>query len=267
MNKMRAANLAVVYDIRFPQSSVSVSPLQSRWHTMRRYWLLIPIAMLGVAALTAPRLPAASIVKQELQWLNRQAASGDSVAQRQLGVAYMDGQYGLKPDAQEGLYWLQAAARGGESYAKTAVGDAHAAGLDGLKDPDRTLEWWQRVMVAGDTAARERLHQPLHVGALATFWNDLMQSLPLRRSPRILMDRAASGDAEAQYQLAMRYRDGAWGVERDAGQALTWLQQAAKGGDDVAMATLATVYETGDLGATPDGEKATYWHRQAAGKF
>jgi uncharacterized protein len=75
-----------------------------------------------------------------------------------------------------------------------------------------------------------------------------------------LISHAQQGDPVAEYQLAMRYRDGAWSVTRNPQQALTWLQRSAAAGNRVAAQTLA---ETGHHSNTasptatspPDGSR------------
>jgi TPR repeat protein len=67
----------------------------------------------------------------------------------------------------------------------------------------------------------------------------------------------------AEYQLALRYRDGSWGVNANPQLALGWLQMAANHGNPVAMATLADAYDKGGFGLTADPTQSRLWHQRA----
>jgi hypothetical protein len=78
-----------------------------------------------------------------------------------------------------------------------------------------------------------------------------------------LQTEARTGDPVAQYQLAERYADGAWGVAQDDANAMHWLQASAEAGNGVAMKTLGDVYRQGELGVSPDPASATLWQQRA----
>jgi TPR repeat protein len=78
-----------------------------------------------------------------------------------------------------------------------------------------------------------------------------------------LKKRADRGDVEAQYQLAIRYETGAWGVRQHPDQALYWFNKAAESGYKPAMQSLADVYEKGLLGVKPDPKLAARWRERA----
>ncbi len=59
---------------------------------------------------------------------------------------------------------------------------------------------------------------------------------------------------EAQYQLAIRYETGAWGVRQHPDQALYWFNKAAESGYKPAMRSLADIYEKGLLGRETGSE-------------
>jgi uncharacterized protein len=68
---------------------------------------------------------------------------------------------------------------------------------------------------------------------------------------------------EAQYQLAIRYETGAWGVRRHPDQALHWFNKAAESGYKPAMHSLADIYEKGLLGVKQDPKLAAQWREKA----
>lgn len=74
-------------------------------------------------------------------------------------------------------------------------------------------------------------------------------------------ERAKSGDAQAQFNLALMYHGGL-GVERDEGKALYWYQQAADNGYSWAQEYLAIGYQEGWFGLQQDRKKSRYWYQQ-----
>lgn len=73
---------------------------------------------------------------------------------------------------------------------------------------------------------------------------------------------ATKGRAEAQYQLAVLYRNGT-GVKKDYTQSLYWFKQSARQGYARAQYSLATLYEQGH-GTTRNLGTAKYWYQLAA---
>ena len=73
---------------------------------------------------------------------------------------------------------------------------------------------------------------------------------------------ARKGDADAQFNLALRYQDGN-GIERDFAKAAHWFNKAAKQGHAAAQYGLALMYGKGQ-GLQVDAVKSAYWNRQAA---
>ncbi len=78
-----------------------------------------------------------------------------------------------------------------------------------------------------------------------------------------LMERAASGDALAQYRLGSAYSLGEGGMERDDELAVYWWRKAAAQGSALAQNELGTAYAEG-AGVEKDPREAVYWLTQAA---
>jgi TPR repeat protein len=70
---------------------------------------------------------------------------------------------------------------------------------------------------------------------ISTLWKILGLGLTGSQSSDALQQRAQSGDPVAEFQLAMRYRDGAWSVNRDPDKASYWLKRAADAGNPLAV--------------------------------
>jgi TPR repeat protein len=168
---------------------------------------------------------------RDLVLLTQSAKGGDDGAELQLGLAYREGLLGLAPDDVQARYWIHRAALDGNGYAANLEGHAPPPSLAGR--------------------ARAFLDE---IGAV------FLRSGSMDR----LSTAAQAGDAIAQYQLAMRYREGSWGVARDDAAARLWLERAAKGGNTVAMLTLARAFESGEHGFTRDAEQARLWRDRAA---
>jgi GAF domain/Sel1 repeat/PilZ domain len=77
------------------------------------------------------------------------------------------------------------------------------------------------------------------------------------RSVPDLRRRADDGDADAQWQLGVRYHDGA-GVPQDDAQAVQWFQRAAEQGNVAAQGALGAYYWRG-RGVFQDLSKAYFW--------
>ncbi|MGB7932104.1 MAG: tetratricopeptide repeat protein [Gammaproteobacteria bacterium] len=194
------------------------------------YWLGgALVAVLVLVFLMQGGLPPSD--SQELAWLNRLATANNPDAQLQLGLAYREGRYGLAPDARAGHYWLEKAARNGEEYAVDL--------LAGRPTTEAGADEAARTPVSSrlDTIATH-IKSPMLV-TISAFWKILGLGLTGSQSPDALQQRAQSGDPAAEFQLGMRYRDGAWSVNRDPDKASYWLKRAADAGNPLAVKALA----------------------------
>ncbi|MGA9415774.1 MAG: GAF domain-containing protein [Terriglobales bacterium] len=80
---------------------------------------------------------------------------------------------------------------------------------------------------------------------------------PPAKSLAELQKLADAGDAEAQWQMGLRYHNGD-GVPRDDAQAVSWFLRAAEQGHVTAQATLGAYYWAG-RGVPEDLSKAYFW--------
>ncbi len=74
---------------------------------------------------------------------------------------------------------------------------------------------------------------------------------------------AAAGDANAQYELGLRYAEGRGGAPRDPKTAFQWFAKAADKGLAPAQYRLGSIYEKG-MGVDRDYAKALSWYKRAA---
>ena len=164
----------------------------------------------------------------EAQWLTTLATNGNPGAQLELGLAYRDGAFGLKPDREASRHWLRMSAEAGNTYAAQTIQTGDHTTNDGT--------------VRGTTLAAlaARFHS-LTLQALAVVTDLISRASLTPQSAGALRMTADAGDPTAQYQLGIRYRDGGWGVERDTAQARNWLTRAAGAGNSLAAQALPTV--------------------------
>lgn len=80
---------------------------------------------------------------------------------------------------------------------------------------------------------------------------------------KVLVKNAHNGNVEAQYELALRYKNGE-GMPLDPKMAMYWMQKAAKLGSPKAQNALGLMYIKKAVDISPDYEKALYWFAKAA---
>ena len=79
---------------------------------------------------------------------------------------------------------------------------------------------------------------------------------------RDILQKARDGDADAQYEMGLRYRSGD-GTFEDECESFTWLMEAAEQGHAAAMYEVGVCYDTG-ICVSIDGDVADEWYRKAA---
>jgi len=149
-------------------------------------------------------------------WYRRAAEDGHAEAQYRLGRLYEQGR-GVPADAKRAARWYRKAAHHG-----------HLAALDALA----------AVRPAGEPPAAivvEAAPRMPETGAI--------EPRPAAGEPQAgvdpLRERALAGDAESQYQLGLRYSQGAGGAARSLAEAGRWYQEAARAGHAPAAYRLA----------------------------
>jgi TPR repeat protein len=77
-----------------------------------------------------------------------------------------------------------------------------------------------------------------------------------------LLERAQSGDANAQFELGRAFEDGK-GFPQDDDLAVEWFRKAAEQGNAKAQSSLGAMYSVG-RGVARDKEEAVRWYKKAA---
>ena len=194
--------------------------------------------------------------------------------------AYLDGD-GVEQDSEEAARWYRAAAQAGHMDAPVHLGMMYAnleADMDADPDAERFLEI---AADAGYPSARyllaalrdeedDEFDDPGEFGDLDDFGGPGPEEM--REITEDLLREAWSGDADAQFEVALAYHLGL-GVPRDEEEAIRWFRAAAIQGDSAAMNNLGVMHYHGEGVPAPDheaalshGDQVFQWRRGGAGR-
>ncbi len=194
---------------------------------------------------------------QAVTWWRKAAQADNGEAQYHLGKAYLEGN-GVSQDDVKAVHWLKQSANQGNAEAQYLLGKMYHEGYSVVQDQTLARDWLSRAAAAGHDEA---------VNLLALV-NTIVKSTTMvsQESYEALSDKAEHGDPHAQYELGLRYENGALDVNKDPAKALRWLTKAAENGNLLAMHKLSRVYAKGSLGVDQDSAKAAYWREKAKGR-
>jgi len=229
--------------------------------------------------------------KKAVYWLRRSARRGNAYAQLMLGKAYAEGK-GVDKDLNHAVKWWRDSAEKDNAEAQFLLGKAFLQGQGIAKDVDKAITWLEKsaeqnnkdaqfllgklrlegkAVTKDETVAQSWLQRAAALGhqdaiyLLSLMKDSINFTLKLyQESADVLETRAEDGDAQAEYELGLRYESGAWDVTQDNTKALQWITRSAEAGNPVAMNTLAHIYRHGDLGLAVNIKKAEVWENRAA---
>lgn len=178
--------------------------------------------------------------------------------------AYKDAQQALQAgiasyssgNAKSSVDALTYAAQGGAALAQWKLGKMYAAGDGVAPDAFKAYEYFLQIVEHYDEDSTPRRELPVVASAFVAVGAYSLNGIPnsaLHADPRralSMFQYAATnfGDANAQYNLARMYLDGASGVEKDSRQAARWLRLAAEKGHAPSQAVLGHLLFTGPEG-------------------
>ena len=150
------------------------------------------------------------------QRLQRLAAQGATVAQRELGILYR-----ARPAARADTErLLLQAARAGDAQAAFHLGELYRTPVAGIAaDPAAAWPWYQRAAEGGQAKAA------LQLGLMAKNGNGVPRNAAV--AARWLQLAGELGNAHAMFLLSYAYREGE-GVTRDPAKAAALLEEAAE---------------------------------------
>ncbi|MBQ3239938.1 MAG: sel1 repeat family protein, partial [Akkermansia sp.] len=201
---------------------------------------------------------------EAVKWYRAAAEQGYADAQFNLAQCYMNGR-GVPKDEAEAVKWHRAAAEQGDAEAQYLLGTLYIMGIGVDQDASEAEKWFRAAAEQGNADAQDELKE----------FEDV----------RVLLRRARQGDAESQYELAVKY-EMSFAVNTDEKEALFWYRKAAAQGHRQAKFMLSSEafnymlkvaregrggyfflvayrYEYG-IGTKKNMEKARYWYKKAA---
>lgn len=250
---------------------------------------LLAFTVFGLGAVPAVAAPVDNA--RELAAIRNAAADEDPGAQLLLGLAHLEGRYGLPRNTDRAVYWIRRAARDGHPYAQLLMGNFHADGKTLNKDPSRSVYWWRQAAAGGNAEAQ------LHLGVAYLHGEGVAQDP--KKAAHWFGKSADQGNNEARYQIGRMYYEG-FGVPVDKERGRSLLQLAAtqghspaakflellsefgseitevyqqsadqliakaKSGDPVAQYELGLRYESGAWDVLADAKQALYWLTKSA---
>jgi TPR repeat protein len=100
---------------------------------------------------------------EALQMLEKLAKDGDSRAQYEVALMYLQG-IGTKIDPMMGGKWMLASANNGNTTAMVEIGGRHEAGVNAEKNPIIAFTWFRRAAIAGDAIGKYKLAMMYETG-------------------------------------------------------------------------------------------------------
>ena len=191
---------------------------------------------------TAPANPAPAqlATTAPLDKLTELATSGDSKAERDLGLKFLAGD-GVQANENEAARWLMRAAYRGEPTAEYWLGTLYARGHGVPEDAFQANHWYEAAAQKGNRRA-------MHSFAVAYFQGWGVEK-NYAEAARWFRSAADLGFVDSQFNLAVLYERGA-GIQQSLTEAYKWYAIAAKGGDkesETRVAVLATQLAPADL--------------------
>lgn len=128
---------------------------------MRRFaWIvLLPVLVMQVACSDYQKARRAYEVgkfTEALTMLEKLAQQGDSKAQYEVALMYLQG-IGTAVNPERGGQWMLAAANNGNTTAMIEVGGRHEHGVNAEQNIMVAFTWYRRAAIAGDSIGRFKL--------------------------------------------------------------------------------------------------------------
>eukprot|EP01088_Endostelium_zonatum_P007881 TRINITY_DN20323_c0_g1_i1.p1 TRINITY_DN20323_c0_g1~~TRINITY_DN20323_c0_g1_i1.p1 ORF type:complete len:264 (-),score=85.10 TRINITY_DN20323_c0_g1_i1:129-920(-) len=202
--------------------------------------------------------------QQGFQWLLIAAMSGGAEvcpkAKYELGFCYEQGK-GTQEDKREGLKWIEAAANQGYDVAERELGLRYLEGRNGVeKNLFLACKWLRRAAYRNNILAQFELGLYLTKGrnpkditpAQFEESNKWLKKCAGQKCPAHPNQYAKKKDpkpcqichdiVESNFYIGMRYHRGTGGVQQSSGQASKWLRAAASEGHKEAIDVLKKDY-------------------------
>ena len=179
---------------------------------------------------------------QAAYWYRKAAEQGNKEAQFGLGICCY-----ISHDYRQAVDWFRQAAKQGEANAQYHLGFCYQFGTGVDKNNQKAMYWYGKAAEQGNEDAKEQLKTI----------DNIKNSQTYTFFERYI-NKAESGDVEAQCKLAMQYFD-----KEDYVLAVYWFKKAAAQGDKFAQCRLGYCFSAG-YGTETNMEKSFYWYEKAA---
>ena len=171
-------------------------------------------------------------------------------AQSALGGIYYYGK-GLGKDFNKAAYWWNRAAQNGDAFAQYCLGMCYYNGEGVTKKLSLAKEWLEKSAAQGFEGAKKAL-QENDFGETKKQLAISTRKQSLQETALSVEEKAAVGDAEAQYQLGLKYSkllQGSYGKKADEhrNNMKLWWSKSAEQGHVKALYEMALLYETSEL--------------------
>lgn len=252
-------------------------------------FLLVVLVVFSTAALQKKT--------EDLEKLEKAAASGDSVAQLRLGNAYYFGRRGAEVDYDLAFKWYKRASDSGSVSALFNLGLCYDCGHGTKKNEFKAFECYKEAAEVGLPQAKFNLALLYYRGVrdasgktqlvprnaklakkllrelcdreftpayreLGKIFLDSQKKSEQAKARPLLAKAAANGDAIAMNLLSDCFSKGV-GTDKNEEESIKWLKKASANGSIEATGKLAYRYENGD-GVERDQEKALEFYKMAA---
>ena len=195
----------------------------------------------------------AKIISSKIGWFLRQADSGNSDAQYNLGCLYFEG-VGIPKDYSQARVWLEKAATQGLVNAQYLLGMLYTISEGGFQDFIQARAWYEKAAAQGYAKAAYAL------GVMCERGSGIEQDY--RQAFTWYEKAAAQGHVNSSYALGAMCERGK-GIEQDYARAFTWYEKAAEQGHAKAAYALGIMYDYG-RGIEQDYRQAIAWYERAA---
>ena len=186
--------------------------------------------------------------RKAFQWFEKSAKNKYGKAQYQVSFMYAEG-IGVGKDLRKALEWIKKSAQQGYPLAQYDLGLMYGKGLEVGKDFRKMFEWMKKSAQQGYPPAQYHLGA-MYRGGIGTTKNEA--------NAIEWYKKCEHDQVQAQYDLGIIY----WN-RKNYSASFKWFLKAARNGDKDAQVALAFQYQVGD-GTLKNPWEAFYWYRKSA---
>ena len=159
-------------------------------------------------------------LEEAANWCRKAAEQEHKEAQFAMGCMYCEGA-GVPKDREAAVMWFNKAAALGYVKAILKLAFLYEENIEQTKDYANVIKWYGKAAECGHAQARALMEE---------YCNMMKAESPKEtQAAKISLQKAETGDADAQYDIGKRLLEG-MGVKRDIERAIFWLNKSAEQG-------------------------------------